>query len=256
MNKEFIDQTELVILAQTGNQPAKSTLVKINIRFIAGIARQYQNQGMDLDDLMQEGSIGLLKAIEKFNPKMGTKFLTYASWWIKQAILQSLGENNRHIRLPANRINIIEQVKKTKSQLSQTFQREPTEQEIFTEMDVDSSEVYTQHTVNYHAPIKEGDSGHTIILDTLCNIEIPSPDAKLMKDAFKEEFEMVLSQLDDREIRILKMLYGIDYERTHTLEEVGDALDLTRERVRQIKMRALKNLRRLNRRKRMEGLKD
>jgi RNA polymerase primary sigma factor len=245
-----------VALAQVGNQAAKSALIKLNIRFIMGIARTYQHQGMDLDDLFQEGCIGLLRAIEKFDPKVGTKFLTYASWWIKQAILQSLSEHNRHIRLPANRVNIIEQVKKTKSHMSQSLQREPTEQEILREMDIDSAEVCNQYSVSYHDPLQNRDGTRTTILDTLENGDIPAPDDALMRKAFKEEFELILSRLNEREIKVLKMLYGIDYERSHTLEEVGEALELTRERVRQIKMRALKTLRRFNRRKRMEGLKN
>jgi RNA polymerase primary sigma factor len=245
-----------VALAQVGNQAAKAALIKVNMRFIMGIARTYQHQGMDLDDLYQEGCIGILRAIEKFDPEVGTKFLTYASWWIKQAILQSLGENTRHIRLPANRVNILEQVRKTKSHMSQSLQREPTEQEILREMDIDEAEVCNQYSISYHGPIQEGNTGHTLIVDTLANGEIPPPDYALMKEAFKKEFEMVLNRLEVREIKILKMLYGIDYERCHTLEEVGDALDLTRERVRQIKMRALKSLRRHDRRKHLEGLKN
>ena len=253
---QTLDQSELAVLAQTGNEAAKSALVKVNTRFVAGIARQYQHQGMDLDDLMQEGFIGLLKAIDKFDPKVGTKFLTYASWWIKQSILQSLGEHNRHIRLPANRVNILEQVKKTKTHMLQSLQREPTEQEILHEMNLDSDEVYNQYSISYHTPINDGNDGHTIILDTLTNSEIPSPDSALLREAFKKELGMILEYLEEREIKILKMLYGIDYERSYTLEEVGDTLNLTRERVRQIKMRALKTLRRLNRRKRLDGLKD
>lgn len=253
---QVLDQTELAVLAQSGNEAAKSALVKMNTRFVAGIARQYQNQGMDLADLMQEGYIGLLKAIEKFDPKLGTKFLTYASWWIKQSILQSLAEHNRHIRLPANRVNILEQVKKTKSELSQTLQREPSEQEILHEMNLESDEVYNQYSVSYHTPVHQSNDSTTILLDTLINSDIPAPDSALMHQAFKQELEIVLEQLEEREVIILKMLYGIDYERSYTLEEVGERLNLTRERVRQIKMRALKTLRRLNRRKRLDNLKD
>jgi RNA polymerase primary sigma factor len=251
-----IDQAELAVLAKTGDEAAKSALIKINTRFVASIARQYQNQGMDLDDLMQEGYIGLLRAIEKFDPGLGTKFLTYASWWVKQSILQSLSEHNRHIRLPANRVNILEQVKKTKSKLSQELQRDPTEQEVMSDMNVSSEEVYYQHSISYHCPIKQEDNSSTIILDTIVNSNIPSPDSKLLQEAFKQELNITLNLLEEREVKILKMLYGIDHERSYTLEEVGETLDLTRERIRQIKFRALKTLRRLNRRKRLDNLKD
>jgi RNA polymerase primary sigma factor len=249
-----MEQTDLAVLAQNGNQAAKSLLVKYNERFVAGIARQYQGQGMDLSDLIQEGFIGLLRAIERYDIKIGTKFLTYASWWIKQSILQSLAEHNRHVRLPANRVNILEQVKKAKSQLSQTLQREPTEQEVLEHMDIEIADVFQQHSVSYDIPISSSEK--ITLLDVLENQESPSPDSALMKEAFTQELQMVLKLLNAREQKILKMLYGIDHERSYTLEEVGETLNLTRERVRQIKMRALKNLKRLNRRKKLNGLKN
>jgi len=251
-----IDQTELAVRAHAGSEAAKTILIKINTRFVAGIARQYQKQGMPLDDLMQEGFIGLLKAMERFDPKLGTKFLTYASWWIKQSILQSLGEHNRHIRLPANRVNILEQVKKTKAGLSQSLQREPSEQEIFHEMKLNSDEVYNQYSISYHTPTSGDGERSLLLIDTLVNSETPAPDHLLLQEAFKQELGMVLNHLEKREVIILKMLYGIDHERSYTLEEVGEKLDLTRERVRQIKMRALKTLRRLDRRKRLDNIKD
>ena len=134
-----MEQGDLAVLAQKGNQAAKALLIKQNERFVIGIARQYQGQDMELADLIQEGFIGLLKAVERYNIKLGTKFLTYASWWIKQSILQSLAEYNRHIRLPANRVNILEQMKKTKSQLSQSLQRDPSEQEVLDHLDIEGA---------------------------------------------------------------------------------------------------------------------
>lgn len=254
MDLSKLDQAELAVLAKLGNKAAITALVEVNKRFVISIARQYQSQGMDLDDLVQEGYIGLLKAVDKFDPKVGTKFLTYASWWIKQSILQSLAEHNRHIRLPANRVNILEQVNKTKSQLSQKLQREPTEEEILHEINLNSGEVYNQYSVSYHTSLP--DERDATLLDTLSNTEIPAPDSGLMEESFKQEIEAVLNNLKPREIIIIKMLYGIDHERSYTLEEVGEKLDLTRERVRQIKVHALKHLRRLNRKKRLENLKD
>jgi RNA polymerase primary sigma factor len=253
-NLNEMEQADLAVLAQNGNKAARSLLITQNVRFVAGIARQYQGQGMDLDDLMQEGYIGLLRAVDKFDSKLGTKFLTYASWWIKQSILQSLGENNRHVRLPANRVNILEQVKKAKSSLSQSLQREPSEQEVLDHMDIESVDVFQQYSVSFDSPISANDK--TTILDIFPNAEAASPDEALMKESFKKELSMVLKKLNAREQKIIKMLYGIDHERSYTLEEVGDILGLTRERVRQIKGHALKVLRRLNSRKKLDGLKD
>lgn len=249
-----LTQGELAVLAQKGDQAARTLLVELNTRFVAGIARQYQGQGMDLDDLMQEGFIGLLKAMERFDPKMGTKFLTYASWWIKQAILQCLSEHNRHIRLPANRVSILEQVKKTHSNLSQSLQREPSEREILDCMNIDATDVYAQHSVSYHSSLSAADN--TPILEVLENKEAQAPDAALMKESFKHDIEELLLHLEERERTIIKMLYGIGYERAYTLEEIGETQDLTRERVRQIKQKALRVLRRLDNRKRLEHFKD
>jgi RNA polymerase primary sigma factor len=195
-----------------------------------------------------------LKAIERYDIKLGTKFLTYASWWIRQSILQSLAEHNRHIRLPANRVNILEQQKKTKSQLSQSLQRDPSEQEVLAHMGVESGDVVQQSSVSYHTALSAEDE--TTLLDVIANQEAPSPDAALMEHAFKQELQMVLDRLTDRQQKVLKMLYGIGLERSYTLEEVGEELQLTRERVRQIKKRAIDILKRLNRRKKLDGLKD
>ena len=249
-----MEQGDLAVLAQMGDQAAKALLLKQNERFVIGIARQYQGQDMELADLIQEGFIGLLKAIERYDIKLGTKFLTYASWWIKQSILQSLSEHNRHIRLPANRVNILEQMKKTKSQLAQSLQRDPSDQEVLDHLDIEGGDVFQQSSVSYHLPISSEED--TTLLDVLPNLETPSPDAALMEQAFKQELQMVLNRLSDRQQKILKMLYGLGYERSYTLEEVGEELHLTRERVRQIKKRAIDILKRLNRRKKLDNLKD
>ena len=246
--------TDLAALAQKGDAAAKAALVKNNTKFVISIARQYLNQGVELNDLVQEGYIGLLKSIDKFNTKAGTKFLTYSSWWIKQAILQSLSENNRHVRLPANRINLLEQFRKKKSRLSQSLQREASEDEVLNSLDLDASQIYNQYSISYHTPIADDEKG--MILDVLENTNTPSPDHNLLIEAFKQELKIVLNKLDPRERKIIQMLFGINYERSYTLEEVGDALDLTRERVRQIKVKALKTLKRLNFRRRLNNLKD
>jgi len=256
MDKETTDQTELAVRARKGDAAAKTALVNLNIKFVATIARQYVNQGMELDDLIQEGCVGLLKAMEKYDPKMGTKFLTYASWWIKQAILQNLAENNRQVRIPANRISIIEQFQKTRQSLAQEWHREPTQEEVLAELGLEEADLVDQVSFSYHKTMKDRDGNEGYVLDFIVNKNTPSPDAPLIAESEKQELGFVLKLLSEREQTILKMLYGIDYERAYTLEEVGDKLDLTRERVRQLKEKSLKSLRRLNRRKKLEKLKD
>lgn len=247
------DQNDLAVLAQRGDQAAKSLLVTQNERFVISVARQYLGQGMELDDLIQEGNIGLLKAIERFDIEIGTKFLTYASWWIKQSILQALGEYNREIRIPANRIVIIEKYKKEHSRLTQDLMREPSDAEVLGTMNADSRDVVNQTSISYNAPFRGEHEGS--LLDILPG-DFPAPDANLMDQAYKKELSMILRRLNKRECTIIKMSYGIDLERSYTLEEIGDKLKLTRERIRQIKTKALKTLRRLNRHRKMDGIKD
>lgn len=248
------DQAELAVLAQKGNEAAKTALVRMNEKFVIMIARQYIGQGMDLDDMIQEGNIGLLKAIDMYDAQLGTKFLTYASWWIKQSILQALAEHNRQIRLPVNRIGVLEKYKKIKSSLTQELMREPSKEEILEALGIDESELYEQTSVSYNTPIN-GVDGEGSMLDLIAN-DTPSPDSELIKDSLKKELRLVLKNLTDREQQILKLSYGLDEERSYTLEEIGERLNLTRERVRQIKEKALRNLRRLNRKKKLEGLKN
>ena len=250
------DQTELAVRARNGDAAAKTALVNLNIKFITAIARQYVNQGMELDDLVQEGCIGLLKAMEKYDPKMGTKFLTYASWWIKQSILQNLAENNRQVRIPANRISIIEQFHKTRHTLAQDLHREPSQEEVLTELGIEQHDLIDQVSFSYYKTMKDRDGNEGYVLDFLVNQNTPAPDAALLIESQKQELRLVLNKLPDREQTIIKMLYGIDLERVYTLEEVGEKLGLTRERVRQVKEKSLKALRRLNRRKKLAGLKD
>lgn len=249
----MVDQNELAVLAKTGNEAAKSQLLKLNEKFVAGVARQYIGQGLELADLIQEGYIGILKAIEKFDPKVGTKFLTYASWWIKQSILQALGEFNRHVRIPANRISIIESYKKQQNQLTQGLMREPSHEEILEAINAENEDVVDQTSVSFHS--KTTDDGDGILMD-LISSDFPSPDDELMRAAFSKELEMILNMLKERERTILKMSCGIGYERVYTLEEIGEKLGLTRERIRQIKEKAILQLRDLDRRKKLDGIKD
>jgi RNA polymerase primary sigma factor len=249
------DQAELAVLAQKGDEAARTALVTMNEKFVYMVARQYMGQGLELADMVQEGNIGLLKAITLYDPKTGNKFLTYASWWIKQAILQALGEYNRQVRLPVNRINVLERYRKIKAALTQELQREPSQAEILQALGIESYELYDQHSTSYNTPYG-GDSGEGTMLDLLPDETTDAPNDALLEQGFAEELEMILQQLNKRECTIIKMSYGIGYERAYTLEEIGTKLKLTRERIRQLKEKALKQLRRMDRRKKLEGLKD
>ena len=229
-------------------------LIKQNERFIISIARQYAGQGLDLDDLVQEGKIGLIVAIDRFDPNMGSKFLTYASWWIKQAILQALSEHNRQVRLPANRISILEQYKKVKGKLTQDKEREPSREEVMETMGIERHDLVEQSSVSYHSSKNDEDENGTM-LDILAN-DTPMPDAALMEESYKRGIRMILNKLSKRERIIVKMSFGIDLERSYTLEEIGEKLGLTRERIRQIRDKAILRLKRLNRYKRFEFIKD
>ena len=254
MKEAITDQTELAVLAKNGDEAARTALVLMNEKFVYMVARQYMGQGLDLADMVQEGNIGLLKAITLYEPETGNKFLTYASWWIKQAILQALGEFNRQVRLPVNRINVLERYRKVKAALTQELQCEPTQAQILQAMGIEAHELYDQHSTSYNSP-RYGEDGEGTLLDTLPD-NIAAPDDALISQGFLEELDLVLDQLSERERLIIKMSYGITYERSYTLEEIGVKLKLTRERVRQLKEKALKQLRRMDRRKKLEGLKD
>ena len=256
MTEQQQDQTALAVRARNGDTAAKTALVNLNIKFIHTIARQYVNQGMEFDDLVQEGCIGLLRAMEKYDPKMGTKFLTYASWWIKQAILQNLAEHTRQVRIPANRISIIEQFQKVRKNLAQELHREPTQEEVLFELGLEGDDLVDQVSFSYYKTMKDRDGNEGYVLDFIENQNTPAPDELLMIEAEKQELRLVLQNLSDREQSIIKMLYGIDHERAYTLEEVGEKLSLTRERLRQLKEKSLNSLRRLNRRKKLEQLKN
>lgn len=255
MTLKTTDQSELAVLAKQGNQAASSALYLMNEKFIYMVARQYVGQGLELEDLVQEGSIGLLRAIEHYDAATGNKFLTYASWWIKQAILQALGEHNRQVRLPVNRINVLERFRKVKAALSQELQCEPSQGQVLEAMGIEAHELYDQYSTSYNA-VGHGEDGGGTMLDTLPDEASESPDDGLLQEGFAEELAMVLSQLNERECTIIKMSYGIGYERPYTLEEIGESLKLTRERIRQLKEKGLRQLRRMNRRKKLEGLKD
>ena len=246
------EQTALVLRAQKGDVKAAQQLIETNLKFVVSIARQYVGQGIPIEDLISEGNFGIHKAIEHFNPKNGAKFLTYASWWIRQCIMQNLTDQNRQIRLPANRIGIIQRYNKAAAQMEQDLHRDVKETEVFEELGMDSSELIRQSSISYFTVIDDG----TMLLDMIPNPETESPDADLMRDSLTKELETVLGKIGEREATILRMYFGFGYPRSYTLEEIGEKLNLTRERIRQLKAKAVRELRRLDRRKQLENLKD
>ncbi len=245
------EQIDLVKRAQKGDKWAEDQLVGTNLRFVIMIAKQYIGQGIPFEDLISEGCIGVLKAIEHFDPKIGTKLLTYASWWIRQTILQALLEQTRQVRLPANRVGMLQQYGKASSKLDQELNREASEQEILEDLELTSADIIRQNSISYNTENEDGSS----LLDLLVNSESEAPDANLNAESLREEVNLVLHKLPKREQNIIRLCFGIGYERPYTLEEVGDMLHLTRERIRQLRNKALRSLRRLDRRKQLENLK-
>jgi len=240
------EEIELAIRIKQNDQEALKKLVRANLRFVVSVAKSYQNHGMSLEDLINEGNLGLIKAAYRFDETRGFKFISYAVWWIKQAILQAIAEKTRLIRLPMNRVGTLTKIGKVVSQLEQEFERAPTSEEIAEVLDIDSEEVsYTvkkaTKAISMDSPI-HSDGKHRLV-DTLPNQQDPEPDSEVMDESLREEVNYILKSLSDRESRILKLYYGLDGEKAHTLEEVGIEFKLTRERIRQIKEKALLKLR-------------
>lgn len=248
------EQTQLAIRAKGGCKISQDLLVKSNLRFVLSIAKQYQGQGVPFEDIVAEGNIGILKAIAKFDETKNTRFITYAGWWIRQSILAMLHDYKRHVRLPANRIHILGKLRKNERNLQQKLQRDPTLQELLDSADYDLSDVVDQSSFSYHDKVHDSDDLE--VLDSIENSDVASPDEAMIVEGVQREIRNVVNKLEDRERIIIKMYFGIEHERPYTLEEIGDALDLTRERIRQIKTKALKELRRFNRRGKFEPIKD
>ena len=220
-------------------------MVKANLRFVVSVAKQYQNQGMTLPDLINEGNLGLIKAAQRFDETRGFKFISYAVWWIRQAILQSLAEQARIVRLPVNKIGSINRINRAYSKLEQEYEREPSAQEIaelleLAPEDVKESIRTNGRTLSMDAPISSEEDNN--MYDVMQNDEAPSPDRNLINESLTYEIERALSTLSPREARVLKLYFGIGMKHPYTLEEIGEELSLTRERVRQIKEKAIKRI--------------
>lgn len=252
---ELISAEEEVALAKRiaiGDHPALEKLVKANLRFVVSVSKQYQNQGLNLPDLINEGNLGLIKAARRFDETRGFKFISYAVWWIRQSILQALAEQARIVRLPLNKIGSINKINRTLSLLEQKYEREPTYEEIGNVLDIAPREVkdalrYTGRHVSMDAPLSHDDEGN--MYDVLLSLDSDSPDKGLINESLQKEIERAITTLTYREAYILRHYFGLNGRRASTLEEIGENLELTRERVRQIKERAIKRLKSTSRSK-------
>lgn len=233
-----------------GNR-ALERLVKANLRFVVSVAKQYQNQGLSLGDLINEGNLGLIKAARRFDETRGFKFISYAVWWIRQSILQALAEQSRIVRLPLNRVGALNKIGKKFSELEQEFEREPTASELAEELNMSVSEIsetikISGRHLSVDAPFVQGEDNR--LLDVLPNEQQPPPDSGLMRESLRVEVQQVLATLSQREADVIKYYFGLDGTLL-TLEEIGEKFNLTRERVRQIKEKAIRRLRHASRSK-------
>jgi RNA polymerase primary sigma factor len=244
------DEVRLAKEIQKGSQRALEDLTKANLRFVVSVAKQYQNQGLSLGDLINEGNLGLIKAAKRFDETRGFKFISYAVWWIRQSILQALAEQSRIVRLPLNRVGALNKIGKELSKLEQEYERVPSAAELAESLDMTVSEVadtlkISGRHLSVDAPFAQGEDNR--LLDVLENEETPDPDTELMGESLKVEIERALSKLTNREAEVIRLYFGIGREHSLTLQEIGERFDLTRERVRQIKEKALRKFRHHNR---------
>ncbi|MBU1101308.1 MAG: sigma-70 family RNA polymerase sigma factor [Bacteroidetes bacterium] len=242
------EEISLATRIKKGDKEALDKLTKANLRFVVSVAKQYQNKGLPLTDLINEGNIGLIKAAQKFDETRGFKFISYAVWWIKQSIMQAIADQSRMVRIPLNRIGALNKIGKVASTLEQELERKPTVEEIAHELEMDIEEVeyalkISGRHISVDAPIKQGEENKNSLLDIMPNDKQPTPDVILMSESLKREIQNSLSTLTERESEVIKLYFGIERENSLTLEEIGEMLNLTRERVRQIKEKALIRLR-------------
>lgn len=245
-------EIELAISIKKGDQKALEMLTKANLRFVVSVAKQYQNQGLSLGDLINEGNLGLIKAAKRFDETRGFKFISYAVWWIRQSILQALAEQSRIVRLPLNRVGALNKIGKAYSNLEQEFEREPNATELAQELDMEVSEIadalrISGRHVSMDAPFSQGEENS--LLDVIENDQQPPPDYLLMNESLRTEIQRALSTLTEREAEVIKLYFGLNKEHSMTLEEIGERFNLTRERVRQIKEKAIRRLRHASRSK-------
>ncbi len=246
------EEVDLAKRIREGDQLALEKLTKANLRFVVSVAKQYQNQGLSLGDLINEGNLGLIKAAQRFDETRGFKFISYAVWWIRQSILQALAEQSRIVRLPLNRVGSLNKISKTFSELEQRFEREPSPDELAEVLEVTTNEVVdtmkiSGRHVSMDAPFVQGEENS--LLDVLENDAEVKPDDGLMNDSLRREVQRALSTLTQREADVITLYFGLNGEHSMTLEEIGEKFNLTRERVRQIKEKAIRRLRHTSRSK-------
>jgi RNA polymerase primary sigma factor len=233
-----------------GDKEALDQLVKANLRFVVSVSKQYQNQGLSLPDLINEGNLGLIKAAQRFDETRGFKFISYAVWWIRQAILQALAEQARIVKLPLNKIGSINKVNRAFTNLEQKFEREPSIEELSEVLELAPKDIKealksSNRHISMDAPLSQDEDSN--MYDVLLSSETPSPDRGLLNDSLRKEIERALATLTVREAAIIRLYFGLNGKHPHTLEEIGEELDLTRERVRQIKEKAIKRLKQTTR---------
>ncbi len=251
------DEATLAKAIREGDTNALDTLTKSNLRFVVSVAKQYQNQGLSLSDLINEGNVGLMKAAKRFDETKGFKFISYAVWWIRQSILQSIVEYSRIVRLPLNKVGSYNKVNEAFLNFVQEFEREPTNEELAELLEMNPKEINNMlkgngRHLSFDAPLG-GDEGDSTMLDIVSSNEGVLPDNNLMEQSLKQEVQQGLSILSPREVEVLSSYYGLNNYKSLTLEEIGDLYGLTRERVRQIKERAIRRLRKSHNRNNLKS---
>lgn len=251
------EEVKLAILIKKGDQVALEKLTKANLRFVVSVAKQYQNQGLTLPDLINEGNLGLIKAAQRFDETRGFKFISYAVWWIRQSILQALAEQSRIVRLPLNKVGLTNRISKAYSQLEQEFEREPTPEELAFLLDIDAEEIsatlgVAARHVSMDQPLSDGED--STLIDVLINKDAKGTDDELaVKDSLNTEIERSLSTLTERQKEVVRFFFGIGIDHPLSLEDIGERFSLTRERVRQIKDKAINKLKTTSRCKLLRG---
>ncbi|MEE9449688.1 MAG: RNA polymerase sigma factor RpoD/SigA [Ignavibacteriaceae bacterium] len=242
------EEIDLAILIKKGDEVAQEKLIKANLRFVISVAKQFQSQGLSLGDLINEGNIGLIKAAQRFDVTRGFKFISYAVWWVRQGIMQAIADHQRVVRLPLNRVSLLTKISKASKALEQEYERKPSTEELAHYLDITTNEVSSTlqtsgRQLSIDAPLAMGSESNHSLLDVIPDNKNTLPDKELMQESLRNEVENILAKLAEREAEVIKLSYGIGYEKSATLEEIGKQFNLTRERIRQIKEKALRKLR-------------
>ena len=242
------EEVDLALKIKKGDEVAQEKLVRANLRFVVSVAKQFQNQGLSLGDLISEGNIGLIKAAQRFDVTRGFKFISYAVWWVRQGIMQAIVDQSRMVHLPLNRVSDLTKISKAYREFEQEYDRKPSTEELAKKLDMTTDAVaYTLQISRRHismdAPLKSGDENKNSLMDVLPNDNQPLPDKGLMKQSLKNELANALSILSKREAEVIKLSFGIGGDNKATLEDIGERFNLTRERIRQIREKAIRKLR-------------